>query len=379
MVRGMRTESAGAARPRQSGFELLRLLAMLAIVLGHLFTEGHLLSRAGDGGALYASALLGCGARVATNIFVLLGCWFLVDATRPGAPGFAPGKRWWRLHFTVLCWTAPLTLVALAMGARPGAADVARGFLPYVGRPLWFASAWMSLLLLVPFLRHALELDGRRLGALVAVGGIVLVGNSTLADFREGYLTDTLWFAYVYLFAGWLRLRSPSWLRRIPAWAALAGGLAVYAAMALPEAWARANDGITPATAKAVHRIAEWYLADLKSAPNFIAALGIFAFFAKFDPGTVRWINAAARPAFAVYVAHQTPAFWPLLWTRIVRCPEWWGRPWTPLAAVGAAVAIYAAIALVETARLRWLEPLWSRSRAYAALSRAIDRLVGAA
>ena len=53
--RGMSARTGGAARPRQSNFELLRLLAMLAIVLGHLFTEGHLLSRAGDGGALYAS------------------------------------------------------------------------------------------------------------------------------------------------------------------------------------------------------------------------------------------------------------------------------------------------------------------------------------
>ena len=374
----MRTAAPGAS-PRQSNFELLRLLAMLAIVLGHLFTEGHLLSRAGTGPALYASALLGCGARVATNIFILLGCWFLVDATRPGAPAFAPGRRWWRLHFTVLCWTAPLTLVALAMGTRAAPADIARGFLPYLGRPLWFASAWMSLLLLVPFLRHALELDARRLGALVAVGGIVLVGNSTLADFREGYLTDTLWFAYVYLFTGWLRLRSPSWLRRLPAWTALAGGLALYLAMALPEAWARANDGTSRETARAIHRIAEWYLADLKSAPNFLAALGLFACFAKLDLGTVRWINAAARPAFAVYVAHQTPAFWPLLWTRIVRCPAWWGNPWTPLAAIGAALALYAAVALLETARLRWLEPLWTRSRPFAALSRAIDRLVGAA
>ena len=30
-------------KPRQSNFELLRLLAMLAIVSGHLFTEGHLI------------------------------------------------------------------------------------------------------------------------------------------------------------------------------------------------------------------------------------------------------------------------------------------------------------------------------------------------
>lgn len=363
-------------KARQSNFELLKLLAMLAIVLGHLFTEGRLFGKA-EGAVLYVSVWLGCGARIAVNLFVLAGCWFLVEATRPGKPAFAPGKRWWRLHFTVLCWTAPLTLAALAMGGHPGTGDALRGFLPYLGRPLWFASAWMSLLLLVPFLRRALELDGRRLGALAGVGGLLLVVNSTIGDFREGYLTDTLWFAYVYVFTGWLRLGSPGWLRRIPGWVALAGGLALYAALVLPEGWARANDVARPETARAVHRVAEWYLADIKSAPNFLCALGIFGFFAKLDLGSVRWVNAAARPAFAVYAAHQTPAFWPLLWTRIVHCSAWWGRPWTPLAAIGVAAAIYAVVAIVETARLRWLEPVWMRNRVFRTLARAVDRLAG--
>ena len=362
-------------KPRQSSFELLRLLSMLAIVAGHLFTEGHLIAHATPG-TLLPCLLLGSGARVATNLFVLLGCWFLVGSTLPGAPDFAPGRRWWRLHFTVLCWAAPLTVAALATGAHPGLKDALRGFLPFVGRPLWFASAWMSLLLLVPFLRHALALPARRLGALVAVGGLILVFNSTLADFREGYLTDTFWFVWAYLFLGWFRLCAPARLQRVPAAAALAAGLALYAALVLPEWWARAHIASHPA-APAVHALAQRFLDDLKSAPNFLCAFALFLFFARIDLGSVRWINAAARPAFAVYVAHQTPAFWPVLWPRIVRTPEWWGQAWTPLAAIGATLAVYAAVALVETARLRLLEPRWTRTRAFAALARAVDRLCG--
>ncbi len=366
-----------SAAPRRSNFELLRLLAMLAIVSGHLFTEGDLIAHATPG-TLLPSLLLGCGARVATNLFVLLGCWFLADATRPGAPAFAPGRRWWRLHFTVLCWAAPLTLLALALGAQPGLKDALRGFVPYLGRPLWFASAWMTLLLFVPFLRGALGWPARRLGALVAVGALVFVVQSTLADFREGYLTDTLWFLYVYLVAGWLRLHGERALARVPAAAALAAGLALYAALVLPEWWARAHWG-SAAAAPAVHALAERFLADLKSAPNALCALSLFVFFAKLRLPTLRLANAAARPAFAVYVAHQTPAFWPLLWPRIVGTPDWWGRWWTPLAAVGAVLAIYAAVSLLEAARLRWIEPLWTRSRPFARLAGLLDSAVGRA
>lgn len=369
-------EEPATVKSRQSNFELLRLFAMLAIVAGHLFTEGRLVAHA-TSGTLLPCLLLGSGARVATNLFVLLGCWFLVGSTLPGAPPFAPGRRWWRLHATVFCWSAPLTLAALAMGAHPGLKDALRGFLPFVGRPLWFASAWMSLLLLVPFLRHALELPKRRLGALVAVGGLLLVFNATLADFREGYLTDTFWFVWIYLFLGWFRLCAPPRLRRVPAGAALALGLALYAALVLPEWWARAHMGAHPA-APALHALAERFLVDLKSAPNFVCAFAIFLFFVRLDIGSVWWINAAARPAFAVYVAHQTPAFWPVLWPRILRTPDWWGGPWTPLLAVLAALAVYVAVAIPETLRLRLLEPRWTRTRLFSALAGAIDRLCGA-
>lgn len=359
--------------PRQSNFELLRLLAMLAIVTGHLFTEGHLLSRATPG-TLLPSLLLGSGARIATNVFVLLGCWFLVEATLPGAPAFAPGRRWLRIHFTVFCWAAPLTLLALAMGAHPPLHDVLQGFVPYLGRPLWFASAWMSLLLFVPFLRRALELDGPRLDALVAVGFLFFVVQSTIADFREGYLTDTLWFLYIYLFVGWLRLRCGRLLSRIPASAALAAALLLYAALVVPEWWARANWKTAPA-ARTVLAVTEWYLADLKAAPNFLCALAWFLFFARLRLPVMPAVNAAAKPAFAVYVAHQTPAFWPILWNRIVRCPDWRGETWSPFVAIAAVIALYAAIALLEILRQRFLERPLLSSTPFRRLAACIDRL----
>ena len=369
-------KAAVAKAPRQSNFELLRLLAMLAIVAGHLFTEGLLISRATPG-TLLPSLLLGCGARIATNVFVLLGCWFLADATRPGAPVFAPGRRWLRIHFTVFCWTAPLTVAAVAMGAHPGGGDVVRGFLPFFGRPLWFASAWMTLLLFVPFLRHAMELEERRLDALVGVGTVFFVVQSTVADFRVGYLTDTLWFMYVYVFAGWLRLRWERWAERIPAWGALGAAVGIYAAMVLPEWWARANWGTAPA-ARTVHAVAAWYLAELKCAPNFLCALAWFLFFARLRLPVIPAVNAAARPAFAVYVAHQTPVFWPLLWDRILLCPDWRGESWTPWVAVGVTVGLYAAIGIVEMARQRWVERWVLGSRGARWVCSMLDRMLRA-
>ena len=362
--------------PRQSNFELLRIFAMLAIVSGHLFSQGSLLEHATPD-TLLPSLLLCWGARIAANAFAILGCWFLVGATAPGAPAFRPGARWLKIHFTVLCWAAPMTLLALAIGARPGVGNLARGFVPFLGRPLWFATAWMTLLLAVPFLRNALALGARRLGAFVGLGLFVFVYQASVADFSQGYLADSLWFFWIYLAVGWLRLHGTRLLGRIPAAAAFAAGCALYAAMVLPFWWALGRIG-TAASARSVLDLSQRFLSDLKSAPNFLCALSFFVFFLKLRVRPNRFANAAARPAFAVYVAHQTPALWPVLWTRLLRTPDWWGFWWTPLAAVGAVLALYAAVASLETLRLRFVEPLWTRSRPFARLAAAIDRLLAA-
>lgn len=338
-------------QPRQSNFELLRLLAMLAIVAGHMFTEGHLISHAAPG-TLFACLFFGSGARIATNAFILLGCHFLVRQTLPGAPEYPLRRRFMRIYSTTFVWCAPLTLVGLAMGAHPPSSVVARSFFPFFGRPLWFASAWMSLLLFVPFLKHALTLP-RRVFDLTALScAAVFIVNSTLADFREGYLSDTLYFPCAYILMGWLELRGRRLIEKTPRFAAAAVALGIYSALVGAEWWARSHWG-SAAAAATVHGVATRFLADIKSAPNFAAALAAFVFFAKTPLPFLPRVNALSRHAFAVYVVHQTPAFWPVLWTMIIPCKAWRGMTWAPAAALAATAALYCAVAAAEEVRRR--------------------------
>lgn len=322
---------------------------MVAIVAGHLFTEGHLISHASDE-TLFWCLLLGSAARVATNVFILIGCHFLVEATTPSSPPFPLARRFWRVYSTTLVWVLPLTAVGALLWGHAPQKEVVRAFFPFFGRPLWFASAWMTLLLLVPFLRSALALPPRAYDSLCAVLAVLFVVNSTLGDFREGYLADTLWIAACYVFVGWLRNRGGRFVRAIPSGVALLAGCTVYVSLVYAEWWSRRNLGIAPG-AELVHTIATRFLADIKSAPNFFTALAVFVFFSKLHLPVLPFVNAAARPAFAVYVAHQTPAFWPVLWTMIVPCKAIRGHAWAPAAGLCAAVAIYATIALAELMR----------------------------
>lgn len=338
-----------SATKRKSNFELLRVLAMLAIVMGHLFGEGRVTAHVPPS-AWLPSLFLANGARLAVGVFALLGCWFLVDE-----PSFRSG-RWLRIHATVLSYTVPLTIITALVWGGVGTGDFARACLPVLGRPLWYASAWLILLALAPILHAAAFSASRRdLGRAAAILLVILAVPATFAGtIANDFFAAILWFVFLYLFVAWLKRGEGEPFGKVSRFGVLAIGLALYAAPVLIE-WAVLRAAGPGGSPPAAYRIAANILADFKSLPMFASALGIFVFFAKTDIGSVAWINWLARPAFAVYVAHQTPVFWPHLWRNLVRCHDWYGRPDAPLIAVGCAVAIYLAVALLETTRLALL------------------------
>ena len=66
-----------AGEQRHSSIELLRILAMLMIVAGHFLCHQSGVAAAHGG---FTVSLFGSGARWACNLFLLVGCWFMVDA-----------------------------------------------------------------------------------------------------------------------------------------------------------------------------------------------------------------------------------------------------------------------------------------------------------
>ena len=339
---------------------------MLLIIAEHLLGQGGILRHVAlptPGPAFIPALALASAGRIATNVFLLLGCWFLVDAPR------FRGEQWLRLWALVFCYSAPLTLWMLAIG-RVGAADAVKGFLPFFGRPLWFASAWLTLLLLAPFLHGARSLDPRRSAALSATLLLVLSLNATFRDTRAGYFADLPWFPAMYLLVAHLKHKT-SFFRRAPRWGCLLAALALYAALVgVKVAASRPGAGSIVLRASV---LASVWLDDLKSLPNLLCALGVFTFFAKTDLGVVPFVNALARPAFAVYVGHQVPAFISYLWFGVCRTTIWWKSPHALVIAILCTFGVYLAFSAIEALRVRLIEPLYTRRAWFAALARRLE------
>ena len=323
---------------RKSNLELLRIIGILMIVMMHFCGQGGF-SAANNP----AVAFLGSAGRLSVNIFLLIGCWFMVDAT------FRP-ERIVKLYLQVVFYSVPITLLMFALGEYGGFRNLFQGLVPFFGRSVWFASAYISLIAMSPFLNKAFLLPISALRKLVLLLFILFVVVSTIPNFSPiDYVADFTWFCVVYVFTGWAK-RDRLFDRLGSKWPCLALSVLMYGALCSAACWFPLGG------------LAAYWATNIKSAPAFLIALFVFAFFLKLDIGSRKWINLAARSVFAVYIIHQIPAFMQYEWHTLFRA-DWLAHQSVAAQAIGipaVAAIVFAGASLVDALRLR-LEPHYLR------------------
>lgn len=185
---------------RNSNIELLRILAMLFIVGGHFADQTgiyHWVWSVND----YIVIALVSGGRIAVNVFLLIGVWYLVDTKYDIS-------RVLQLYGHVYIYSSALTVLMLLLRADGlSLMSVARSFVPFFGRALWFVSVYNTLILFKPFLDEVLLWKKEKLWGGVVLLLIFVCGVSTIPrpDENASYVCDTLWFLVVYLVVGYVK------------------------------------------------------------------------------------------------------------------------------------------------------------------------------
>ena len=284
-------------KERSSNIELLRILAMMAIVLGHCLRQNDCFLALPN--MIFASGML----RIAVNVFLIVGCWFMVDAT-------FSWKRVFSLYRTLAFYSIPISVLMFFVNPDASLRLVLRGVFPFFGCAVWFASAYISLIILSPFLQHIFTLPRTRQRTLVVALLLVIVVPATLQP-CQGYVADLLWFPCVYLMTGYVK-HSARYVAFRGKWLALLFGCVLYGALALGARW---GGPLAP--------LADGWLWGISTLPNLLCAFAVFTFFVKLDIGVIRPINFLAKSTFAVYIVHQTPAFMSYEWKRIWCVSSW--------------------------------------------------------
>lgn len=274
--------------PRQSNFELLRIIAMFMVLMVHadFFTLGQPKMN-----VLYADfwpsltrVLLEDMAICCVNVFVLISGWFGIKATMKGFCNF--------LFQCVFICTA-VYAVALAGGWAQWSVEGVLYCLQLTDGE-WFVKSYIALYILAPVLNAYIKsVDTRRLGLTVAAfyAFQTVIGWPKLVYFTfNGY--SAFCFIGLYLMAQWLRQLDAKWFRH--------GGWIYLGALVLNLVFYYITRTGWPADDD-LNDMAIAYISPFAIACS--AGLLVWASTWRWT-GINRFINYVAGSAFAVYLFH---------------------------------------------------------------------------
>ena len=177
--------------------ELLRIVAISMIVLGHFLTHA-IKANIGLGSYFALESIFVDGV----NLFFLISGWFTVKFSI---------KSFVRLLVVVMCFTTVALIALIVAGVQPDYESYVKSLiLPVSGNSYWFVMVYMVLMVLAPLLNAGLSnLSSTQLSRLVVMFSAVNIfscwfgGNYTNVN---GYtIMQAIW---MYMLAYWFRLHS---------------------------------------------------------------------------------------------------------------------------------------------------------------------------
>lgn len=346
---------------RKSNFELLRIIAMFLIVAGHFAAQTQAVSNTTGANCLIA-LYFGSASRIAVNLFLMIGAWFMVDSD-------FKSKNVISLYSET--WFYSVTFTIFAIGMEPSLLSgktLIKGVLPYTTISFWFVTIYIDLLLIAPFLKKAFLLSRLNLKNLVVVLFYIVVVMSTVHGFMDTVFCALIYFAFCYLFIGYYKKYLVN--KMGGASLLLICAIAIYSLMVATQYVCIQNEGKLFAL---INKAVSQYLSDYKSLPNFIIALLTFTAFAKMKIDSNKVINRVAKSAFAVYVMHQVPAFYNVMWFKIFKADLWYGSSKYILFYISTCIVIYIVAVIVDEIRRITLDKWWMGSKTVKFIQNKID------
>lgn len=355
-------------KARNSNIEILRVISIFLIIMGHMVSQSGIFDNLA-GKVKFTVLFMGSASRIAVNIFLIIGVWFMVDSD-------FKSSRIIKLYSELFLYSVTITLIMMLLGRTEPTKDLLRGLMPFLGRALWFVSAYICLIALSPYLKLILDLPQKKLTKLTIILFIMICFVSSLPDAQMGYVVDSLFFPYVYICIGFYKKYIHKKIKKRVSLFVGIIGLFTYIALVMAHSLIYIKEIGERVWVKAAYKLSTQYLNDIKTIPNFFCALCIFIFFINMHTGRNKYINRIAKPVFAIYIIHQVPLFYPFLWNDIFKCPVWPQNYKIIIYIIIVSVIIYLACGIIDYFRTQYLEPIWMKSKLYIRLVKTLDRFM---
>lgn len=311
---------------RETGFELLRIIAMFLIGAVHVMNYGGMLQN-GLPQTIKWQRLIYAVFTVAVNVFVLISAYFMVKSKlKP--------KKIVYLWLQVVAYSVGCYMILCVFSdAQFSLFEFVKCCIPVISNKYWFFTAYFLLMLVSPFLNKILHHTSKKellfLNLLLFL--MVCVSNSlpivTIISLNGGYSLP--WFIFLYIFAGMLRLYPLSIKKWVLGIVYVASTLLLWLCSFLD-------------TTKLLFQLINNQM--IYTSPLvLIASISIFLLFKginiknNFIHNTICWISSLT---FGIYLLQES-AIKPWLYFDCLRVQMFYSSVWSPLAVLLVALEIF--------------------------------------
>lgn len=102
--------------------------------------------------------------------------------------------------------------------------------------------------------------------------------------------------------------------------------------------------------------ILSYMIFDIKTLPNFLCAFSLIVFFSHLNIKKNDIVNSLSRSALAVYIIHQMPCFYPILWKDICIYEEYITSSYFGIYTAIVCLSIYLVCICIDYFRIKFVE-----------------------
>lgn len=334
------------SKERKSGIELLRILAILMVISLHRAGHQTLYSAPQFSLSYYVLWFVEIAGYKAVDIFFIISGYFCVTQK-------FKSKKLLLLDFKVLIYCVGFYILSVGVKYQMfNPKDFIRAFLPYLGGHYWYYTAYISLMLLSPFVNKMIyALNKKKLLLLIVlVTGVSTISIGDAFFTNDGY--SVFWAFDLYLIGAYIRL----YLHKLPR-PKMALSMS-FACTIFIYAWFVIVGKITQVVFGT--EIMSTHFLVYRQLPVVLGAVFAVIAFVQIDiEGKVgRFINQISKYTFGVYLIHSCVFMDTLFWVKLFPAQNMSESPLYFLYVIGTTILMYICCVVVEIIRNIIFRPL---------------------
>lgn len=349
---------AKTATERDSNLELLRILAMMAIIAHHYVVNSTVIQQFtydNTSAQQYFLEVWGMWGKTAINSFILISGYFMCRMT-------LTWQRYFKLLIQIFFYGIVIMLVFGATGYQPMNFQIVYkrifGLLMHINRG--FVASFMAFYAFVPIYNKLIDaLSKREMQWLV--GGLLFVMTVCSTFFFAPTMNEPVWYMTLYFVAAYIRLYPNKYTESLSL-SALTLAASVLAAVLIVTCAVYLSN----TTGRLGFSMYKWcFVSDSNKLLAFTVGLSAFLTAKNLPKFHSRFINTAAAGTFGVLLIHassDTMRQW--LWQDVCKVPQMLHADMFALVlhALIAPVAIFAICSFIDYFRRQYFEkPIMKR------------------